>query len=109
MEQNQVGKVLSIDKVGDELQAGDDELSTWADSQGEHFFIRPDNLVLPALPRVSAWVSGQAYQPAAVSTFLQVADYWLVAHALAHKMTVVTHEVPSDSDGRIRAPPECVR
>lgn len=108
VEQNRAGTVMSIEKVGDELQAGDDDLSVWASSQGERFFVRPDNLVLPALPKVSAWVSGQAYEPAAVSTFLQVADYWLVAHALAHKMTVVTHEVPSDSVRKIKIPNTCI-
>ena len=48
--------------------------------------------MLPALASVSAWATGQRYEPAAVNTFLQVADYYLVAHALAHEHTVVTHE-----------------
>lgn len=106
--QNQAGKVLSIEKVGDELQAGADALSEWAATQGERFFVPPDNLVLPALPIVSAWASGQTYESAAVSTFLQVADYWLVAHALAHNFTIVTHEVPADSVRKIKIPNACI-
>ena len=51
---------------------------------------------------------GQAYEPAAVSTFLQVADYYLVAQALAGNHTVVTHEVPSASVRRIRIPDVCI-
>lgn len=106
--QNQTGKVLSIEKVGDELQAGADALSAWAAAQGAGFFVPPDNPVLPALTTVSAWASGQNYEPAAVATFLQVADYWLVAHALAHNFTIVTHEVPADSARKIKIPNACV-
>jgi len=47
-------------------------------------------------------------EPAAVSTFLQVADYYLVAHALAHGHTVVTHEVASPSTKRIKIPNACL-
>lgn len=108
VDQNRLGKVLSIEKVGDELQAGDDDLSGWAATQGGSFFVPPDSSVLPALPRVSAWASGQTYEAAAVSAFLQVADYWLVAHALAHQITVVTHEIPSDSVRKIKIPNVCV-
>ena len=57
---------------------------------------------------MSGWVSGSGYQPAAVSTFLQVADYWFVAHALAHNCTVVTHEVPADTIYKIKIPNACI-
>ncbi len=75
VEQNGAGKVASIDKVADELQAGDDELAEWAEARGEGFFLPPDGTVLPALRRVSDWASGRGYRSAAVATFLQVADY----------------------------------
>ncbi|MEW6513362.1 MAG: DUF4411 family protein [Pseudomonadota bacterium] len=106
--ENVAGKVLSIEKVGDELQAGDDDLAVWADGVGEVFFIPPDNAVLPALARVSVWANGQGYSPAAVATFLQVADYWLVAHALAHGHTIVTHEVPAETVRKIKIPNACI-
>ena len=64
-------------------------------------------LLLPALGRVSAWATGHNYERAAIATFLQVADYWLVAHALAHGQTVVTHEVPSESVRKIKIPNAC--
>ena len=50
----------------------------------------------------------QGYEPAAVNTFLQVADYYLVAHALAHGHTVVTHEVAAPSRKRIKIPNVCI-
>jgi len=39
---------------------------------------------------------------------MQVADYYLVTHALAHGHTVVTHEIPSDSAKRIKIPNVCI-
>ena len=90
-------RVFSVEKVGDEVLAVGDELSGWAEARGNGFFLRPDASVFPALAAVSAWANSQAYEPAAVNTFLQVADYYLVAQALAGRHTVVTHEVPSAS------------
>lgn len=102
IEQNNEGKVFSIEKVGDELEAGTDELSDWSKNQGERFFKRPEPVMVPALGNVSNWVMNQRYEPAAVNTFLQVADYYLVAHALAHKDTIVTHERASQSLKKIK-------
>lgn len=106
--QNAAGKVASIEKVADELQAVDDELSEWATARGDGFFLRPDEAVMAALPTVSDWASSQGYRPAAVATFLQVADYWLVSQALAHKCVVVTHEVPAHTVGKIKIPNACI-
>lgn len=102
------GQVFSIEKVGTELAAGDDDLSAWAEARGAAYFLPPDGAVLPALAQVSRWATSQGYEPAAVTTFLEVADYWLVAHALAHGHTVVTHEVPADTVRKIKIPNACV-
>ena len=72
------------------------------------FFVPTDAGVLGAAPAVSAWVAGQGYEPVAVNTFLQVADFWLVAAALAGHHTVVTHEVASPTTRRIKIPNVCV-
>ena len=108
VEQNRAGRVASIEKVADELHTVADELADWAAAQGEGFFLRPDNAVASALQTVSVWAGGSRYQPAAVATFLQVADYWLVAHALAHDCTVVTHEVPADTARKVKIPNACI-
>ena len=50
----------------------------------------------------------QQYTPAAMNIFLQGADYYLVAHALAGGHTVVTQEKPSPSPNRIKIPDACV-
>ena len=106
--QNGAGLVFSVEKVGDEVQAVDDELSVWASARGNAFFLKPDAAVFPALAAVSAWASGQHYEPAAVSTFLQVADYYLIAQAHTGTQTVVTHEVPSASTRKIKIPDACI-
>jgi hypothetical protein len=105
---NTANDVFSIERVGDELLAGGDELGDWVDDRGSDFFLKPDNRLLPALSKVSAWAAGQAYEPAAVNTFLLVADYYLVAHALAHGHIVVTHEIASTSTKKIKIPDACI-
>ena len=85
-----------------------DELSVWADARGTSFFLRPDAAIFPAPAAVSAWASGQRYEASAVSTFLQVADYYLVAHSLAGEHTIVTHEIPSASTRKIKIPDACI-
>lgn len=102
------GKVVSLDKVDSELQAGADELSDWATARGPGFFLAPDATITPALSQVSNWVNSQGYSPAAVSTFLSVADYWLVSFALAHGDVVVTHEVPAATPTRVKIPNVCL-
>lgn len=94
-EQNRDGKVASVEKVADELRAGTDELAQWTAARGDSFFLRPDDTVVPALRTVSDWASTQGYEPAAVATFLQIADFWLVAHGLAYGCAIVSHEVPA--------------
>jgi len=105
---NAANRVFSTEKVGDELAAIADQLSVWAADRGPGFFVKPDAAILPALGAVSTWATGQQYEPAAVNTFLQVADYYLVAHALAHGHTVVTHEVASTSTKKLKIPDVCI-
>jgi hypothetical protein len=105
---NAARTVFSIEKVGDEILAGGDQLANWASDRGSDFFLAPDTKLLAALSTVSAWATGQNYEPAAVNTFLLVADYYLVGHALAHGHIVVTHEVASTSTKRIKIPDACI-
>jgi len=108
IDQNKKGLVFSIEKVGNEIAAGTDQLAVWAAPLGPTFFLKPDAAILPALSAVSNWATSQNYEPAAVNTFLQDADYYLVAHALAHSYTVVTHERPDNSTKKIKIPKACI-
>lgn len=105
---NAAKQVFSIEKVGDELLAGGDELGGWTNDRGSDFFLQPDTKLLAALSTVSTWAAGQSYEPAAVNTFLLVADYYLVAYALAHRYTIVTHEIASTSTKKIKIPDACI-
>jgi hypothetical protein len=107
---NRRGLVFSVEKVGDELAAGRDELATWAAQRSAGFFLAPDVSSLPALGRVSAWASDplQAYEPGAINTFLQVADYYLIAQAFARGDIVVSHEVASNAKRSVKIPDVCL-
>jgi hypothetical protein len=102
------GTVFSIDKVADEIEAGQGELSDWARSRGHELFRRTPPALAPQFTQVSTWATGQQYTPAAINTFLQVADFYLIAHALAGNHVIVPHEHPSNSPNRIKIPNACV-
>jgi hypothetical protein len=103
-ENHAAGKVFSIEKVGDELQDGNDELGKWAARFGAKFFLPPDDSVGRSLKKVAAWVGAQAYERAAVSSFLKGADFYLVGQAHAWGEILVTHEVSEDGKGRVKIP-----
>lgn len=107
--EHDAGKVFSIEKVRDELVAGQDDLATWAAGLPGAFFQKPDATTVPALGLIANWVNGQtSYSPAAKSTFLQIADYYLVAQALAGQHIVVTHELPNNSRHIVKIPNVCL-
>jgi len=108
LKSNKAGLVFSIDKVADEIEAGNDELAKWARNEGSGLFLRTDASVAARLSRVSDWANSQQYEPAAISMFFQSADYYLIGHALASGRVVVTHEVPANSTKRIKIPNVCM-
>lgn len=106
---HEAGRVFSIEKVGDEIAAGDDDLARWATQRAAGFFLRVDDTAVAGLGTVAAWVNAHAmYSPAAKTTFLQIADYYLVAQALAGQHVVVTHEKPENSVHRVKIPNVCI-
>lgn len=106
--ENQAGHVYSIERVGDELKAGEDELATWARDRGDSFFLPPVTNLTASLRVVSEWTTRQGFEQSAVSTFLQVADFFLIAQAHADQHVVVTHEIWADSVKRIKIPNVCL-
>ena len=91
------GSVASIDEVADEIEAGQDQLSEWARDHGHALFRRTPPTLAPQFTQVSTWATGQQYTAATINTFLQAADFYLLAHALAGNHVVVSHEVPANS------------
>lgn len=108
LDNNAAGRVFSIDKVADEIAAGGDELTDWMSDHGDGLFVKTGPTVAARLGAVSTWATQQHYEPAAINAFLQVADYYLIAHALADGHVVVTHEVPANSVKRIKIPNACI-
>ena len=104
IEKNKDQRVFSVEKVGDEVLGSGDELTEWAKERGEGFFLKPDESTFPSFAVLSAWVTGRKYEQSAISTFLQAADYYLVAQAHAKRHIVVTREVPSGSTRKIKIP-----
>jgi hypothetical protein len=90
------------------LIGGDDELAEWAKARGDDFFLPPDNDILPSLATIASWAGSGHYEASAASQFLQVADYYLVAHAHAQGFDGVTHEVNSNSIRKIKIPDACI-
>jgi hypothetical protein len=83
-------------------------LSDWARSHGHALFRRTPPALAPQFTQVSTWATEQQYTPAAINTFLQAADFYLLAHALAGSHVIVTHEHLSNSPNRIKIPDACV-
>lgn len=108
LQANQKKIVFSVSKVQEELVKGNDELAQWAQQQSADFFLQPDQATLAALAQVSAWVTNQNYEQAAVTEFLQRADFFLVGHALAGQFTVVTHEVQANTTKKVKIPNVCL-
>lgn len=102
------GSVFSVERVRDELVGGADELAGWAQARPGAFFIAADATTLPSLQATTNWAVAAGFEPAAVSTFLQGADYYLVAQALALGLTVVTHEIVANTVKRVKIPNACL-
>ena len=83
-------------------------MSEWAKERGEGFFLNPDQEMITSLSAVSEWIEEQDYSPSAKGTFFQVADYYLIAYAHSHELSIVTHEVASDSFKKIKIPNVCI-
>lgn len=93
-QQNNQGKVFSIEPVQDELTKGDDDLAYWARTQGRKFFLSFDQDASLKMGEISQWVqNAETYKESAKRDFLSTADPLLVAYAKAHNYTVVSHEV----------------
>ncbi len=107
IEQNQSGRLVSIDKVETELTNGNDDLAQWVTGCGAAFFLPTTNTSTGDLARVSRWATNGNYNQGAINKFLGVADYWLVAFGLAHGYTIVTHEKAAASPHKIKIPDAC--
>lgn len=104
------GRVRSIDRVKQELNKGNDDLSKWANSKfNEWFFSTDHHSIVEAYRKIMNWVQNQSqFTSSAKAIFAQGADGWLVAYAKAHGFTVVTHETYDENvKSRVKIPNVC--
>lgn len=102
------GRICSIQKVGGEIAAGTDSLSVWAKTRTA-LFLPMDASCAPSLAAIATWASSGHFTPGAVSDFLSVADYELVAYAHTYGHTVVTMEKPEPArKSKVKIPDACI-
>lgn len=107
-EKNGAGTIFSVQAVKEELARGDDQLAQWAADRDTEFFLPGDERTSGAMAAVSGWVQAGDFRDDAKRAFLAGADPWLIAHALAHSHTVVTHEVHVDGQkSKVKIPTVC--
>ncbi len=87
-------RILSIDRVRDELFVSQDRLVEWVkESQEDLFESTADESVIDAFSEMMNWVQGNnQFRPEAKEQFAGAADGWVAAYAKVHDAVVVTHE-----------------
>ena len=90
------GRIISIDKVFQEIKEGDDRLREWAVNEFVNYF---DNTqteeILECYAELVKWANSQSqYTQKAKDDFMEEtnADAWVVAYAIANNCMVVTSE-----------------
>ena len=86
-------RLLSIDRVKDELQ-GEDKLCRWVKAPQPFFASTDNDVIAEAYGNIIGWVSTQSqFISAAQAEFARGADGWLIAYARVNNYILVTHEV----------------
>jgi len=107
-------KIISIDKVKDEIETNEDELQGWIEANLPEDFFKPTDVqaILNEYGTIANWTESRAdyYQRGAIDEFLDFnnADAWLVAYCKSTGETLVTQEVSNpDQKNRIPIPEPC--
>lgn len=90
-------KIVSIDKVFQEIKLGDDKLKEWAINDFKFFDTTQTMEIIKCFGELSQWAESQThYTRAAKDEFMDTlnADAWVIAFAKVYNCTVVTMELP---------------
>lgn len=108
-------KIISIDKVKNEIYKNEDELKLWCENNLPNTFFKDTNSVLSQYSRIVGWASSQGdhYLPNAFAEFLDAdeADAWLISYTLADNLNriIVTHELSEPARrNKIKIPDVCI-
>lgn len=106
----QKSRLVSIDRVRDEIKAGNDALTNWADGIAKGFFASTaEQAVVDTYAEIMAWVQNNPqFQKEAKAQFARGADGWLIAYAKVNGRTVVTQETSKpEIKNRVPIPNVC--
>ncbi|MDA3860101.1 MAG: DUF4411 family protein [Melioribacteraceae bacterium] len=108
------GKIVSIDKVKNELYDKNDELELWCKDNLPSDFFKSSDESIPSYIQVAEWASSRSdhYLEKAINEFLDAdeADAFLIAFVLSDNgnRILVTHEKSApQKKGRIKIPDVC--
>lgn len=102
--------VYSSTEVKNEINRGNDELTEWLKNNAPKFFYLPITAeVMAKYEAIQGWAKdSNRFTEAALNTFANVADAYLVATAAANNMTLVTYEKSNpQSKSRVMIPDAC--
>jgi hypothetical protein len=109
------GKIISIDKVKNEIYDHQDDLKQWCEDNLPEDFFKDTQDIIASYRQIVMWANARSshYHPTALAEFLDAdeADAWLVAYALVDKVnrTIVTHEKSQpDIKRRVKIPEACL-
>jgi hypothetical protein len=107
-------KIISIDKVKNEIYDKNDNLEAWCRENLPDGFFKETSEIMAEYGQVSAWAVSKSthYLPAALNEFLDAdeADAFIIAYALADssERTIVTQEVSRpEMKNKIKIPEPC--
>jgi hypothetical protein len=108
------GKIISIDKVKDEIYDKNDALEFWCKNNLPDDFFKDSSEVINEYKQVTLWAfsRGSHYSQNAINEFLDAdeADAFIVAYALGDRATrtIVTQEVSRpEMKSKIKIPEPC--
>ncbi|MHB8259175.1 MAG: DUF4411 family protein [Bacteroidia bacterium] len=109
------GKIISIDKVKNEIYDKNDALETWCKANLPEDFFKDSSQVMAAYGQVSAWAISMSdhFMQNALNEFLDAdeADAFIVAYALAdlNNRVVVTQEISQPNrKNKVKIPEACI-
>lgn len=109
------GKIVSIDKVKNELYDKNDELEAWCRANLPDDFFKDTSTVMSQYGEVTIWATSKSshYLPNALNEFLDAdeADAFLVAFALAapEERIIVTQETSQPArKNKVKIPEACL-
>jgi hypothetical protein len=102
------GAIASIDMIGKELKAGNDELAIWVADRPAHFIRNDDENTQAMVAEIVQWIMEGDYNQGNRDNFLAKADPWIIAKAKIIGAVVVTHEAQAAANTRkIKVPNVC--